>query len=204
MRPRPSAPVPGNSPPHHDLENVIEVILEITPNEGRLSVADLMQAIGVRSFGPLILVPSLIALSPAGAVPGLPAVTSAIVILLSVQMLLGQKHFWLPRWLRDRTMDGPKLEKGLKAFRPVARFVDHMLRPRLVFLTKGPFFYVIAVLILLVACVTPILEIVPLAGIPPNAALVAFALAIIAHDGLWALVAFTFTAASVFWLAGMM
>jgi hypothetical protein len=50
--------------------------------------------------------------------------------------------------------------------------------------------------------VTPIIELVPLAGIVPNAALVAFALAITARDGLWALLAFLFTAASA-WLIAM-
>ena len=172
---------------HHDLEDLIGHILKITPDRGRLSVADLMTAIGERSFGPLILVPSLIAVSPVGAVPGLPAITSIIVILLAVQMLLGHKHFWLPGWLRARTIDGPTLEKGLKAFIPVARFVDHFLRPRMSYFTRGPFFYVLVVLILIVACITPVLELVPLGGIPPNAALVAF----------------TFTGASALWLAGL-
>jgi hypothetical protein len=188
---------------HHDLEDLIGHILKITPDQGRLSVADLMDAIGRRSFGPLILLPSLVALSPVGAIPGLPAVTSAIIILLTLQILTGHQHFWLPRWLKDRTIDGPKLEKGLRAFIPVARFVDHLLRPRMTYFTKGPCFYALVVLILAVACITPILELVPLGGIPPNAALVAFALAITAHDGLWALVAFVFTAASALWLAGV-
>jgi hypothetical protein len=188
---------------HHDLENVIEVILKITPDQGRISVAELMDAIGQRSFGPLLLVPALIALSPVGAIPGLPAVTSAIIILLTLQILAGHKHFWLPQWLKDRTVDGAKLEKGLKAFMPVARFVDHFLRPRMIYLTRGPGFYVLVVLILIVAGITPILELIPLGGIPPNAALVAFALALTAKDGLWALTAFVLTAASAVWLAGV-
>jgi hypothetical protein len=187
---------------HHDLEDVVDCVLGITPDQGRISVADFMTATGSRSFGPLILVPSLIALSPVGAIPGLPAITSIIVVIFAVQMLLAQKHVWLPHWLKQRTVDGAKLEKGLNAFRPVARFVDHLLRPRLMFLTRGPFYYAIGVMILLVALVTPVLEIVPLGGIPPNAALVAFALALITKDGVWALFAFAFTGASVFWLAG--
>jgi len=187
----------------HDLEDVIDCILTITPDRGRLSVADLMAVIGERSFGPLILVPSMLALSPVGALPGLPAVTSAIVVIFAVQMLLGQTHVWLPGWLKRRTIDGPKLEKGLTAFRPVARFLDHLLRPRLSFLTRGPFFYAIALMILAVALITPVLELVPLGGIPPNAALVAFALAITAKDGLWALLAFAFTGATGAWLSGL-
>jgi hypothetical protein len=201
----PSAPTKSASAngERHDLEDVIDCISQITPDAGRISVADFMKAIGERSFGPLILVPSLIALSPVGALPGLPAITSVIVVIFAVQMLAGQTHVWLPRWLKERTIDGAKLEKGLRAFRPVARFIDHLLRPRLSILTRGPFYYAIGVMILLVALVTPVLEIVPLGGIPPNAALVAFALAIIAKDGLWALFAFAFTGATVFWLAGL-
>jgi hypothetical protein len=148
-------------------------------------------------------VPSLIALSPVGAIPGLPAITSVIVVIFAVQMLLAQKHVWLPRWLKERTIDGAKLAKGLGAFRPVARFVDHLLRPRLLFLTRGPFYYAIGAMILLVALVTPVLKIVPLGGILPNAALVALALALIAKDGVLALFAFAFTGASVFWPAGL-
>jgi hypothetical protein len=82
----------------------------------------------------------------------------------------------------------------------VARFIDHLLRPRMAWLTRGVFFYGIALLCLLIGLVTPILELVPLGGIPPNAAVVAFSLAIIARDGVWALLAFAFTIATIAWL----
>jgi hypothetical protein len=52
----------------------------------------------------------------------------------------------------------------------------------------------------LVAAVTPIIEIVPLAGIVPNAAIVAFGLAITAHDGLAALIATLITGGSFYLL----
>ena len=54
---------------------------------------------------------------------------------------------------------------------------------------------------LLIGLVTPILELVPLGGIPPNAAVVAFSLATIAKDGLWALIAFMLTVGSVWLMA---
>jgi len=208
MHPRPLVPVPDSSAAtatgeRHDLEDVIDCILKITPDDGRVSVAAFMAAIGERSFGPLILVPSLIALSPVGAIPGLPAITSVIILIFATQMLLGHKHVWLPLWLKRRTIDGAKLDKGLNTFRPVARFVDHLLRPRLTLLTRGPFRTVIVLTILAVALVTPVLEIVPLGGIPPNAALVAFALAITARDGVWALLALAFTLGSLLLVAGL-
>jgi hypothetical protein len=206
---RPGGPVP---PPaaHHDLEEVIDHIIaccvrnEAALNShGRVSVADMMDAIGERSFGPLLLVPSLIAVSPVGAIPFLPIFTSAVIVLIAAQILLHHEHFWIPGWLARRAMNAQKLERGLEKLRPVVRSIDHVLRPRLPWLTGGPFFYVIALMCLLIGLVTPILEIIPLAGIPPNAAVVAFSLAITARDGLWALLAFGFSSATIAWLVAL-
>lgn len=189
----------------HDLEDVVDHLIECCVNDadGRLTVDELMDAIGQRTFGPLLLVPSLIAVSPVGAIPGLPAVTSVVIVLVATAILLHHDHVWIPRWLGRRSVDAGKMERGLTKFRPVARFIDHMLMPRLGWLTRGVFFYVIAVAVLLIGLVTPILELVPLGGIPPNAAVVAFSLAIIAKDGLWALIAFAFTIASGGWLVSL-
>ena len=193
---------------HHDLEDVIDHIIACcVRNEaalnGRVSVADLMDAIGERSFGPLLLVPSLIAVSPVGAIPFLPAVTSAVIVLIAAQILLRHEHFWIPDWLSRRSMDAREMEQGLEKFRTVVRFIDHLLRPRLPWLTSGVCFYVIALMCLLIGLVTPVLEIVPLGGIPPNAAVVAFSLAITARDGVWALLAFCFTAGTIAWLVAL-
>jgi hypothetical protein len=195
---------PAPPAPHHDLENVIDHIIALAHRNGaltngRVSVADLMDAIGQRSFGPMLLVPSLIAVSPVGAIPGLPAITSAVIVLIAAQILIHHDHFWLPGWLQRRSMDARKMEKGLEKSRPVARFIDHLLRPRWTWMTHGPFLYAIAAFCLFIGLITPILELVPLGGIPPNAAVVAFSLAITARDGLWALMAFVLTSGSI-WL----
>jgi len=187
-----------------DLEGILDELSAVAAGagEGEVSVAGVMAALGERSFGPLLLVPSLIGLSPVGAIPMLPAVMVAVEILIIGQMLLGWKHFWIPPALGRRAIDAHRFARGMDALRPVARFVDTFLSPRLSFLTEGVFFYMIAVLCLLVALVTPIIELVPLAGIVPNAAVVAFSLAITARDGVWALLAFAFTGACA-WLIAM-
>ena len=185
---------------NHDLERVLDLLLIACDRDedGQVSVAEAMQAIGNRSFGPLLLVPGLIGLSPIGAIPGVPGVMAVIVMFVAVQILTGRDHAWLPDFLVRRSIDTARLRRVVKTIYPYARRVDDFLSPRFTRLTTGFFFYVLAALCLLVAIVTPVIELVPLAGIVPNAAIVAYGLAITAHDGLWALAAFLFSGASIY------
>jgi len=192
------------SPSLHDLKGVIDCLLEASnkmDEAERFSVKHILSAVGRRSFGPLLLIPGLIGVSPIGAIPGVPAITSLIALIVSVQMLIGQKSVWLPKFLSNRSVKVGGFRRGLRAMRPYANKVDAVTFPRMTVLTDGPAAYVIAFMCLLIALVTPLIELVPLAGIVPNAALVAFALALIAHDGLLAIFALMFTVASVFLFA---
>jgi hypothetical protein len=187
----------------HNLEGILrhlEFTADEVGDEGQVTVALVMETLGARSFGPLLLVPGLIGVSPIGAIPFIPAVMSAIVFLVSAQILIGMDYAWLPHTLLKRSMAGKRLRRVCSAVRPYVHYIDKLLVPRIAFLTHKPFLYVIAFLCLAVAAVTPILEVVPLLGIPPNAAIVAFGLAVTAHDGLWALIASIITAGSFYLL----
>jgi hypothetical protein len=187
----------------HNLEGVLRQLERTASDvgdEGQVSVADVMSTLGARSFGPLLLVPGLIGVSPIGAIPGLPAVMALIVLIVAAQILIGMDHAWLPAALLRRSMEGKRLRQVCNAVAPYARFVDRLLRPRFDPLTRGPFLRIIAALVLIVALVTPVIELVPLAGIVPNAAIVAFGLALTAHDGIWALIATLITGGTFYLL----
>ena len=179
----------GNPDSYDEEKNGVLILDELSviaqhDGDGEVSVGEVMAGAGARSFGPMLLVPSLIGLSPIGAIPGLPAVMVAVEILVIVQMLAGLKHFWIPRWLARQHISARRLARGMNALRKPARIADLLLKPRLSFLTEGAFFYLIAIACLAVALVTPLIELVPIAGIVPNAAVVAFSLAITARaDG---------------------
>ena len=105
-----------------------------------------------------------VAVSPVGAIPGLPAFTSVAIVLIAGQILLRHEHFWIPGWLARRSVEAHRMEQGLEKIRPVARMIDHLLMPRLTWLTTGAGFYAIALMCLLIGLVTPILELIPLGG----------------------------------------
>jgi hypothetical protein len=188
----------------HDLSGVLDVLIEMCQRHdgGRIHVRDILHAMGERSFGPVLLVPAVIALSPATALPAVPVTMAAIIVIVCGQIMLGLRHIWLPQFLSRQSIDAARLLKPLKWLRRYARYVDLLLRPRLIFLTRGLFLRLLALACMLVAIAMPIIKILPLAGIIPNTALTAYALAITARDGLWALLAFAFTAGAV-WLVWM-
>ncbi len=153
-----------------------------------------MKAIGDRLFGPLLLLTGVITLAPIiGDIPGVPTIMGMIVFLLAIQLLFHREHLWLPQFLLKRSIERDNLHKAVEKLRPAARFVDRFLRPRLTMLTKNVVAYVIAFACLGIALAMPVMEVVPFSANIAGAALTLYGLALIAHDGLLALIAFALT-----------
>ena len=161
---------------------------------GEVSVRDLLNIVGRRSFAPLLLIASLIGFTPLGGIPGVPTLLAVLVILIAVQIILGLNKSLASRFSVEPQVDGQKLERAVKSLQPVARVVDKAIRPRLTFLTDRPSLYVIALICILIAFTVPPLEFVPFVDLPLWAALAAFSLALAGHDGLLAIAAFILTA----------
>lgn len=186
-----SAPATG---PRRELDNLEALLDEMREaadeSDGRVTVGDLLDRIGTRSFGPLLLLPALIAFTPLGGIPGVPTALACMIIVIAGQLVVGLDHFWLPGVLLRRSVEPKKLCKSVDLLRRPARWIDRLVRPRLTWLTKEPFVHLAALLCILVALSVPPLEIVPFAGTPSWAAIAIFGLALIARDGIFALLAF--------------
>ena len=97
-----------------NLMDLIDSIENMEQDASRVSVDDVVHAVGRRSFGPLLLVAGLITLTPIiGDIPGMPTLMAALVLLVSVQLLAGSEAFWLPKWLLKRSISRPKFDKGI-------------------------------------------------------------------------------------------
>lgn len=180
--------------PVTNLEQLLDRINEAARGHERVSVGGILELVGRRSFGPLLLFAGLIALSPIiGDTPGVPTMVGLLVLIITVQLLFGREYLWLPRWLLNRSIARDNLCKALGWLRRPARFVDRLVRPRLTALTHTIGMYVIAAVSFVIAAAMPVMEIIPLVANGAGAALTAFGLALVAHDGLLAIVAFLFT-----------
>lgn len=179
-----------------NLNELFDKIEESVDQEGeKISLGDVLDIIGRRSYGPVLLVAGLITLAPIiGDIPGVPTIMALIVILISVQLLIRKETFWLPAWLLDRSIKPEKLTKTLRWVRRPARFIDSYLKPRLLLFSTGIATYVIALVCMMIALVMPVMEMIPFSANGAGAALTAFGLALIARDGLLSLIAFSLTA----------
>lgn len=173
--------------PPENLETVIEAMraqaIAARDEEG-VSVGKLLAAAGRRSYGPLLAVIGLFAVSPATLIPGMTWLTAAVTFLVAGQMALGLQRPWLPRQLRDAHVPARSLSKGLAGARPWAQRVDRYLRPRFEFLAKPPFANLVALACIGAALITIPLGLIPLAPVVPSVAILLFGLGIAARDGL--------------------
>lgn len=166
-------------------------VLEQVQEAGALDtveVSQLVEALGKASFGPLLLVPALIIVSPLSGIPGFPTVGGITIALIAGQMVFGRKSVWLPQWLLRRNIRGKSFDKAIDWLERPARFVDRITRPRLEVFVQPPFSIIPEMLCMLCGLLMPVLELVPLSSSILATAVTFFAVALIVRDGLVALV----------------
>lgn len=182
---------------HNDatnMEQLLDQIRDSAPESGQVSVNAILNSVGKRSFGPVVLFAGLITLTPlVGDIPGVPTILGLMVLLTLGQLLFQRNSIWLPTWISRRSVSQDKLLKGLGWLQKPARFLDRWTGPRLVFLVDGPGLYVMAILCMAVAMGMPLMEVVPFSANGAGAALLAFGLAIVARDGVLAILATSLT-----------
>lgn len=178
-----------------NLEEVLDRVSEAADENDPVTMGQILDMVGRRSFGPLLLVAGVVTSMPVvGDIPGVPPIMGLFVVLVAVQMLFHREHLWLPEWLLQRSVEQDKLRQALEWMYPPAEFIDRWLRPRLQSFTGSAAAHVIALTCILIAVTTPVLEFIPFSANLAGAAITAFGLSLIAHDGLLSLLAFGFTA----------
>lgn len=175
------------------LEQLLDRLDEASEGQDQVSMERLMDTIGRRSFGPLLLLIGIILVSPLSGIPGLPSTMGVAVFLLSLQMLLRRKRIWLPGWILRRSIGQQKFAGAANWMRRPARFIDRFVKQRLAFLVDGPGSLPIALVCLVLAVTLPLLEPVPFAASSAGVSLTCFGLARIAHDGVLVLIAYAAT-----------
>lgn len=171
-----------------NLEDVLNEIAakcdeDATPDS--LTLGELLESVGRRSYGPLLLVIGLFAISPATIVPGMTWLAAALTLVVAGQMALGSPRIWLPKTALETELPRSVVHDGIEKSRGVAKAIDRLLKPRLTLLSKPPFVNLVALMVIAAALITFPLSFVPIAPLAPGLAVVFFGLGMVARDGLW-------------------
>ena len=173
----------GGSENGRDLEDLMDAIRADSGSSDEVSLAQIMQAVGTRAYGPLLLVPGLVALAPTGAVPGMSIVTGTIIFVVAIQLLFGRNEPWIPKRALEFSFSRDTLLSALERGRPYARRIDDFLKPSFTQVTDFPATRIIAIVAIALALSMFPLALVPFAVAIPSSAIVLFALGLTARDG---------------------
>ena len=177
-----------------DLQGILTALERAARSNGaKVSVGEIVETLGPRSFGPLLLIAGLLGMTPVSAIPTAPTILAVVVILIAGQLALGRDSIWIPRWLAKMSVRASRFRKAMRTARKPARVADRVVRPRLTVLT-GPIADRIAALacVLIALCVPP-LELLPFVAFFPSLAIFAFGLALVARDGVLVAIALAVT-----------
>ncbi len=161
-----------------------------------VSIGDIFEAFGSRSYGPLLFIIGSISFSPIGAIPGASIFFGSLTILLMGQYLFGRSSPWLPGWMRRRSVGSKRLNKAIEKVKPVLDRADGVIRTRLEPLAEPPWSQALALVAILIAATMYPLALVPWGVMVPSLALAMIGLGFAAKDGLLLLVAWFLAAAS--------
>lgn len=185
----------GDHSPTANLTALLDQLADDTEG-GQTSLGDLLDALDSRSFGPMLLIPALIAVSPLGGIPGMSLVTGSMIVLLAGQLMLGASHPWLPTWLLDLSFSHRRLEQVVEKSKPWVRWLEKPIQSRWEFLAQRPASQIVAAICILLAASFYPLALLPFAVAVPGIAIVLFAVGLTAQDGLLILLGLVASAAA--------
>jgi len=191
-----------------DIRSLTDILdaLQHAERGEKVSVRDILNEVGVRSFAPTILVPALILVSPLSGIFGLPTIGAILIFLITAQKLAGRRQVWLPDVIKRRRVKSDKLDKAISWLRKPCGWIDARTHKRLTYFVSRPANIVTLSTIIGITLIIPFLEVLPMVTSVFAGAISLFAIGLLARDGLFTVLGYIQVALSlalVAWLVGM-
>jgi len=175
---------------------VLDRLSAESEGDDEIRVDALLHLSSDRTFGPMLLIPGVVMITPIGAIPGLPAILGIFVILIGAQMAWGRGHAWVPRRLRERGVDRAAFLERVDQARPIVERIESRIHPRLGRFTRAPMPRITGALCAALGVAVIPLELIPFAVAVPGVALCFFGVGLTARDGAAVLIGLVFAIAA--------
>jgi len=160
--------------------SVVLRVLASDLNRERISVSDLLSALGDRALGALMFVFAIPNVLPTP--PGTSTVLGAPLIFLAAQVTFGRRP-WLPAIISQRSMSREDFHVLIRRIAPWLERAEKLLKPRASVLSMPPMEYLVGLICLLLALVLVLP--IPLGNMLPALAISLMALGLLERDGVW-------------------
>jgi len=164
----------------------------------RISVGDLLTALGDRALGALLFIFAIPNVFPTP--PGTSSILGAPLVFLAVQLAFGGAP-WLPAIVAKRSISHADFASIVRRIAPWLQRAERMLQPRWTWLTLPPMEYAIGAVCLALALILVLP--IPFGNMLPALAISLLALSILERDGLWALAGLALAATSAVLVSGV-
>ncbi|WP_286177350.1 exopolysaccharide biosynthesis protein [Stieleria mannarensis] len=182
----------------HPTESILDELKDAADYHDPLTFGEVMDILGQHSFAPLLLVIGLVMVVPGPAdIPGVPVILGLLVIVVAVQIVMHRDHLWIPDWVERRKVSADRAKKMISWVRKPAHWMDRVTKPRYQWLMRHAGASLVAVACILIAMTTPVLEFIPFSANLAGGAIAALAVALLAKDGLVAVLAIVLSLATV-------
>jgi hypothetical protein len=175
--------------------------LTIGKPEDRVTFGEMLDKLGERGFGLLLMLMAVPNLLPFPGVPGVSFVTGMAILYIALQLMLAKDEPALPAWIRAKSFTRGQLSRFIVKTNPFLRWLEKPIRPRWTPVVAG-FGERLIGFVALIHAVTLALPI-PMGNLPQAVALILFSLALLELDGLMAVLGYLASIAAFAWLTAV-
>jgi hypothetical protein len=183
-------------PLNTDLTGILDKVHDNIEGD-KIQVKNIINSLESRGYGPLLLAPALFSLFPTGAIPGVPSLMGITIFFISLQLVIGKKHPWMPQKVQKFSFKKDKFEKSRDFLKPYTKKIDCYIKPRYKFLTNVVTVRFIGLACMALAATMPVLGIVPFAADIPAFVIALYGLGLATRDGVVISLAVVFNAGAV-------
>lgn len=162
--------------------------LDATAQHDPVTLGEVVEAFGPRSFLPMLMVPALLVVSPLSGIPLFSSVCGLTIAIIAAQMVWpGRDCLWLPGNLTRRYVSGARAREGVARLARLARWLDGHAKARWRVLVHRSGRKLIETACMICGLAMPFLEVVPFSSSILGFSVLLMATGLLTKDGLFAL-----------------
>jgi len=101
-----------------------------------ITYRDLVVRLGDQAFGLIIILFALPSVLPLSIIPGFSLLFSLPILIVAFHLVIGKQILWLPQYLAKKEINQRRLNLIIKRTVPYLIRIEHLLKPRWLFLTS--------------------------------------------------------------------